>query len=210
MKLRYYLRGLGIGVFVTALLMGIALKDRQPLSDAEIRVRAMELGMVDGDSRTLAGNQAPRGSEQNGTDPAATPSPEPAATQSPEPTTVPTATPVPAETSTPGAGFDSSKPFPMVTLKPSVETPEPTDTPTIPSAEPTQEPPESVTIVVQRGQGSYGVAEDLMEAGLIEDAAAFDLYLEENGYSKRINPGTYEIPMDSTEEEIAKIITKSI
>lgn len=189
-------------MFVTALLMGIALKDRQPLSDAEIRVRAMELGMVDGDSRTLAGNQAPRGSEQNGTDPAAT--------QSPEPTTVPTATPVPAETSTPGAGFDSSKPFPMVTLKPSVETPEPTDTPTIPSAEPTQEPPESVTIVVQRGQGSYGVAEDLMEAGLIEDAAAFDLYLEENGYSKRINPGTYEIPMDSTEEEIAKIITKSI
>lgn len=202
MKLRYYLRGLGIGVFVTALLMGIALKDRQPLSDAEIRVRAMELGMVDGDSRTLAGNQEPRGSEENGTDSAAT--------QSPEPTTVPTATPVPAETSTSGAGSDSTKPFPMVTLKPSVETPEPTDMPTIPSAEPTQEPPESVTIVVQRGQGSYGVAEDLMEAGLIEDAAAFDRYLEENGYSKRINPGTYEIPMDSTEEEIAKIITKSI
>lgn len=63
MKLRYYLRGLGIGMIVTALVMGVALKDDQPLSDAEIRVRAMELGMVDGDSRTLSDIQASQGTE---------------------------------------------------------------------------------------------------------------------------------------------------
>ncbi len=48
MKLKMYLRGLGIGVFVTALLMGLATKNmaQQPLSDEEIVARAQELGMV--------------------------------------------------------------------------------------------------------------------------------------------------------------------
>lgn len=51
MKLKYYLRGIGIGVVVTAIIMGIALGGRkQELSDSEIRQRALELGMVDGDS----------------------------------------------------------------------------------------------------------------------------------------------------------------
>lgn len=193
-------------MIVTALLMGIALKGEQPLSDAEIRVRAMELGMVDGDSRTLAGNQASQNPGQESPEPTAMPSPEPTATSSPEPTTVP------VETPSFDAGTDGSKPLPMVTLKPQAETPEPTDAAfsTPPSAqEPSLGSPESVTFVVQRGQSSYGVAEALAEAGLIEDAAAFDQYLEGNGYSKRINAGTYEIPVDSTEEEIAKIITRS-
>ena len=104
MKLRYYLRGLGIGMFVTALLMGIALKDEKPLSDAEIRLRAMELGMVDGDSRTLAGNQPSQSSGQNTPESTTTPTPESTATPSPEPTIVPTITPIPLETPVPAAG----------------------------------------------------------------------------------------------------------
>ena len=51
MKLKVYLRGFGIGVIVTAIIMGIALGGRkQELSDSEIRQRALELGMVDGDA----------------------------------------------------------------------------------------------------------------------------------------------------------------
>lgn len=219
MKLRYYLRGLGIGMVVTALLMGIALKGEQPLSDAEIRLRAMELGMVDSDSRTLAGSQTSQGAGQEPSEPAAAPTreptPSPTATPSPEPTQepVPVETPMPVETPSSGSGTSASKPLPMVTLKPQIETPEPTDAASISTPESTQEPvpqsPESVTFVIQRGQSSYGVAKALAEAGLIEDASAFDQYLESNGYSKRINSGTYEIPVDSTAEEIAKIITRS-
>ncbi len=210
MKLRYYLRGLGIGMIVTALLMGIALK-KQPLSDAEIRVRAMELGMVDGDSRTLAGNQASQDSGQASPDPTAVSSTEPTATPSPEPTTVPAVTPIPVETPSSGSEPDALKPLPMVTLKPQVETPEPADAASVPdpARESASEQSDSVTFVIQRGQSSYGVAKALAEAGLIEDASAFDQYLESNGYSKRINSGTYEIPADSTEEDIAKIITRS-
>ena len=46
MKLRYYLRGLGIGIIVIAIIMSFT---RQPekLSDAQIKMRALELGMVE-------------------------------------------------------------------------------------------------------------------------------------------------------------------
>ena len=46
MKLRYYLRGLGIGIIVTAIIMSFT---RQPekLSDAQIKMKALELGMVE-------------------------------------------------------------------------------------------------------------------------------------------------------------------
>ena len=54
MKLKFYLRGLGIGIAVTALVMGLALsKDtKESMTDEEIRERAEQLGMVEED-RTL-------------------------------------------------------------------------------------------------------------------------------------------------------------
>lgn len=54
MKLRYQMRGLGIGIIVTALLMGVASDNKIPLSDAEIKMRALELGMVESDSLKLS------------------------------------------------------------------------------------------------------------------------------------------------------------
>ena len=48
MKLKYYLRGLGIGILVTSIIMGIALSHgKQEMSDEEIMERASELGMVE-------------------------------------------------------------------------------------------------------------------------------------------------------------------
>ena len=52
MKLKYYLRGLGIGMIVTALILGISFSHRQgqetqTLTDDQIRERAEQLGMVD-------------------------------------------------------------------------------------------------------------------------------------------------------------------
>ena len=52
MKLRYQMRGLGIGIIVTALLMGVVKGEKLPLSDAEIKAKALELGMVESDSRS--------------------------------------------------------------------------------------------------------------------------------------------------------------
>lgn len=48
MKLKYYLRGLGVGIICTAVIMGIATsgKSKERLTDAEIIERARLLGMV--------------------------------------------------------------------------------------------------------------------------------------------------------------------
>ena len=49
MRLKYYLRGLGIGIVVTAMIMGVSANGKtESLTDAQIIARAKELGMVDG------------------------------------------------------------------------------------------------------------------------------------------------------------------
>lgn len=54
MKLKYYLRGLGVGVICTAIVMGIALSGnkKETLTDAEIIERARLLGMVMEEEKT--------------------------------------------------------------------------------------------------------------------------------------------------------------
>ncbi len=76
-------------------------------------------------------------------------------------------------------------------------------------AEPTEEPDDKVTVVIESGVSSAAVSRLLAQAGLIEDAGEFDSYLCGNGYSVRIHAGTYEISRGATEEEIMRIITKS-
>lgn len=55
MKLKYYLRGMGIGIILTAIVMGFALGGRKAtISDAEVIERAKALGMVDPNSGVLS------------------------------------------------------------------------------------------------------------------------------------------------------------
>ncbi len=55
MKLKYYLRGLGFGLIVAALILGIhhVRSSGNELSDSEIRERAAKLGMVESSSRLV-------------------------------------------------------------------------------------------------------------------------------------------------------------
>ncbi|MGN1314262.1 MAG: hypothetical protein ACI4VG_04510, partial [Lachnospiraceae bacterium] len=46
MSLKHYLRGLGIGIFVTAVFFGLT-KKAETMTDAEIKIRASQLGMVE-------------------------------------------------------------------------------------------------------------------------------------------------------------------
>ena len=48
MRLKYYLRGLGIGIVVTAVIMGVSAERQKPvMTDEQIIARAKELGMVE-------------------------------------------------------------------------------------------------------------------------------------------------------------------
>ena len=189
MKLKYYLRGLGIGMAVTALILGISFSGRQgqeaqTLTDEQIRERASELGMVDSSELTLA-------ALQNSAQPQITMEPE--VTEESETMTEPEATAEPETATEPKAPAE-----PEMTTKP-----EATKEPELITA-----PEQSqTTITIKKGSDSGSVSRVLYEAGLVENAKAFDNYLCNNGYSRSINPGIYEIAPGTSEEEIAKIIT---
>ncbi len=201
MKLKYYLRGLGIGMAVTALILGISFSGRQgqeaqTLTDEQIRERASELGMVDSSELTLA-------ALQNSAQPQTTMEPE--VTEESETMTEPEATAEPETATEPKAPAEPEMTTkPEATAEPEMTTkPEATKEPELITA-----PEQSqTTITIKKGSDSGSVSRVLYEAGLVENAKAFDNYLCNNGYSRSINPGIYEIAPGTSEEEIAKIIT---
>lgn len=219
MKLKYYLRGLGIGMAVTALILGISFSGRQgqeaqTLTDEQIRERASELGMVDSSELTLAALQN-SAQPQITREPEVTEKPkltadpetttEPEATAELETTTEPKATTEPETMTEPEATAEAeTMTEPETTAEPKMTTkPEATKEPELTTA-----PEQSqTTITIKKGSDSGSVSRMLYEAGLVENAKAFDNYLCNNGYSRSINPGIYEIAPGTSEEEIAKIIT---
>lgn len=204
MKLKYYLRGLGIGMIVTALILGISFSNRQDqtsqiMTDDQIRERAAELGMVDSSELTLAALQNSAKQPTEGTPEETTQTQEQNNIEAEPETTVPAETQATAEPETTQESEATTEPEPEKTAGPETTAePEVTEAP---------QRTQTASITIQRGDDSGSASRRLYEAGLVENAKAFDNYLCNNGYSRSINPGTYEIAPGTSEEEIAKIIT---
>ena len=192
MKLRYYLRGLGTGILVAALILGRLIGESRPLTDAEIKAKALTLGMVDANSLSLSdvgGNEdVPQGSLSAGH---ATGSPGSDVSKAPGTT--------PDDPANPGI---TESPDPVTSPVPSSSPEAAPETKT-----PTPDTAESVTVEIFRGDSSYTVSKRLEEAGLVADAREFDAYLVDNGRSRSIRAGTYRIPVGASWEEIADIIS---
>ena len=226
MNLKYYLRGLGIGIIVTALIMGFGTSGRkETLSSEEIKERAKALGMTEERtvlSDTITGQQMNSEGEGDLEEPEAaatsTPTSQPVATPTPSATEEPVATPTPSATEEPIA-----TPSPDKTVEPTKEpTPSATIEPAaVPTAEPTAVPKgkpveaegavqssEKISIQVNSGDGSLTVCKKLEEAGLVASASEFDSYLYQNGYDKRLGTGTFEIPANADQEQIARILAR--
>lgn len=67
---------------------------------------------------------------------------------------------------------------------------------------------ETVEIRVISGDSSVSVSRRLYEAGLVDSAVEFDEYLCDNGYDKYICVGTYDIAKGADFETIAKILSR--
>lgn len=191
MKLNYYMRGLGIGIVVTALLMGIASSGKtEQMTDEEIRQRATEMGMVDGNI-VLADmpeihedeeEQKEEGNEKEGFLTSVSGNGAPDNEVKTEGGEEPEGAPEEGgEGSDETLGDDPREDG--VTVN------------------------EIIVISIDSGDGSRVVANKLLQAGMIEDAAAFDEYLCRNGYDKRLKTGRHDIPVNATDEEIAASIT---
>lgn len=98
MKLKYYLRGLGVGIVVTAVILTIANHLGNKMSDEDIIKRAAKLGMVMKEDESLF---PPTESETTTPEPTS-PSPTEQDTTAVKPAEPETTTPVPAEPQTSG------------------------------------------------------------------------------------------------------------
>lgn len=160
MKLKYYLRGVGIGVIVATLIMTVSsVIHNNNLSEEMIIKEAQKLGMVmpesSEDKDSLWGHEEE------------------------------------SEVST--ENFENTQ---NVDETQSFE-----GTETIVD--------ENVAVItIDDSDAARHVSEKLLAVGLITDAEDFRMYLANKGYASKISSGTFQIPKDSTYEQICDIIIR--
>lgn len=211
MEKKYYFRGLGLGIIVTAVIMGIALSggsSQRSMTDDEVIARAKKLGMIE-DSRLLTPSDSDK--EESDTNEAdAQENGESETVQTPAKMDVAVAEPESEDASEQESGEEDTTPAtdesPAAETKPDTNemNKQDEDTPSVTSAESSAE---MASITIVSGDGSYKVAQKLMEAGIVNSASSFDDFLCENGYDKRLYTGTFRIPVDASDEQIARIVT---
>lgn len=198
MKIRYYLRGLGLGILVTAIFFMVSGKNTQTMSDEMIKARAKELGMSESVVLSELSTE------------------EQTVEEIPEETTVTEeSVPVeetvtePEETVTEEVTTEETVAEEEAVMEEATSEEMVSEEEAEPSTEQNEEVAsnsEPVTIIVNRGEGSDTVSRHLQEAGLVADAHEYDRYLMANGYDKRIGAGEHVIPAGATWEDIAKIL----
>ncbi len=234
-KTKYYMRGIGVGILVCALILIISrLNTHAEISDEEIISRARALGMIESGEQSLTEATGVSDTEiqpsesvqdlsstEGSTEPVLTQTPEdiqrdddPLPEASAEP-------PYPVMTAAPSPEV-SEPPYPVMTAAPSQEASEPSPSPSAitspspspvpsPSSEPDNDPLLTdlvyVTLTIYSGNSSDTVARRAEELGLVTNSREFDAYLVTNGYANRIRVGSFEIPLGASYEYIAKAIT---
>ncbi len=181
MKLRYYMRGIGICMIVTTLLLGAANDGKETLTDEEIKIRAAQLGMVEEKAIVLSDLREEKENEE--------------AAQTKQETGEETVEEAVSDSRTNAESLEPDESITESTME------------TVGEAAIENAEADTVTLVIQSGASSSSVSHDLARAGLISDADEYDRYLCTNGYDKVVRMGTYQIPMGSSREEITEIIT---
>lgn len=222
MKLKYYLRGLGVGIILTTLIISISGSQRK-LSDNEIITRAMELGMIM--------KEDPKGNLDQVM--------EASGTITPALSKEPDQTPEPDEENQPEESMDTNQDQPEENPEETGETDEtgetgeeaanegeagqqpegePAQAPSAPAAaadteELAAEPNDTqtnvtITFTIEKGMSSGKVAAMLESIGLIQNAEEFNDYIIRKGKAGAIMIGRYTLPGDASYEDILKTITE--
>ncbi|MBQ3560034.1 MAG: hypothetical protein IJA07_11015 [Agathobacter sp.] len=181
MRLKYYLRGVGIGIIFATLVMTFSgFVHKYNISDEYIMREARKLGMVMKDElkdKNELWSEDTQGDESE--DISSEPESEPQTSVEPE---TPVEPEIPVE--------------PEVPVEPEAPA----------ESESESEAVEYVTVVIVSGDYARQVAEKVRDAGLIEDAEDFRKYIGKMGYGQSMHPGTYYIPVGSDYEEICQIL----
>lgn len=195
MKLKYFLRGVGVGIIFGALIMLVAYltTGASKMSDEEIIKRAENLGMVKSEDLVVTGTKEDEDIDLD------------TSTQEFLGDTSNTT----EEKTTENLIQDSDVSLEGV-VDENINTA--TESTTTEAAEVTTEATGTnyvtAKISVTSGMTSTEVALLLQEAGIIDDYLDFDQYLNENGYSTQIRINDYEFNNNMTYEELAEALIK--
>lgn len=198
MKLKYYVRGLGIGIVFATLLCVISFKvsGKADMSDTEVIKRAEALGMIM-KTDILKEETSEEETSEKETTTETKDNKEETESES-EADTKETVNESKAET--------IAETLPAQT-EPVTEAIIQTEAVTEAVTEPVKTVIENISVDVISGMDSGSVSKLLYAAGVVNDAAEFDRYLVNNNYANNIRTGNYVIPKGSSYDEIAKILT---
>lgn len=191
MKLKYYLRGLGIGIICTAIIMGIALSGnkKETMTDTEIIERARLMGMVmpeDVENDSLEEEKEP--SDDKDSEPETGNKSAKSKTDNQEKNDKKEDSQVKTDKAEDSKKGDNKTQKEETAQKPSAQ--------------------EIVEIEIKAGDYSATVSQTLKRAGLITDADAFNRYLTQKGVDQNLRIGVYQIPKGATQDEIIEILQK--
>ncbi len=193
MKLKYYLRGLGIGIIVTTIILVSCFSMQKPkMTDAQIMEKAAQLGMImpEQNSAVIAETETTEPEEKEKKN-----EQQIAAGELQQET----------ETQTEVSKEQDTESQTEVQKEQETEAAEnSTASENAENAEQTQQEP--FTLVVNRGDVCRTMCENLAANGVIDDSEGLRKYLSEVGYASFISAGTYQIPYHASYEEITNIL----
>ena len=221
MRLKYFLRGLGIGIVVTTIILAISHNAGRRMSDSEVIGRAKELGMAyttaaqenstesaaettetetDTTEPVTTGQESTTDTEAGST----------AETESSEASTTAQETTGVRETTT---QQETTTQETTTTRAAQESTTETTHEASTTEAETTQAENESTeteastvityTLTIASGMSSNTVCDILKKNGIIADSGDFDRFLVSSGYADRIRVGSFEVNSDMSYDELA-------
>lgn len=220
MRLKYFLRGVGIGILVTTIILTATHASERRMSDSEVIDRAIELGMSF--SASHSGQQS--GTEETSPDESSTgqgisgddvtddlqhdgETETEMGSQSPSETV--------SESTSDGEASPGkeSEAVTGMTTQAITETTETTTELTTEnenagSAAGVMNNEVTCTINITKGMSSRTVCDMLKQNGIIEDAADFDRYLIKTGYDDKIRVGEVEVNSGMTYEELTALLYK--
>ena len=220
MRLKYFLRGVGIGILVTTIILTATHASERRMSDSEVIDRAIELGMSF--SASHSGQQS--GTEEASTDESSTGQETSGDDvmddlQHDGETETEMGSQSPSETvseSTSDGEASPGKESEAVTGMTTQAITETTETTTelttennnAGSAAGVMNNEVTCTINITKGMSSRTVCDMLKQNGIIEDAADFDRYLINTGFDDKLRVGEVEVNSGMTYEELTASLYK--
>lgn len=187
MKLKYYLRGLGIGIIVTTVILMISFSlNKNELSDEQIIARAEALGMEFPEDKLFPEEETESEMTEEQTE-----------TDGNETETDTTEISVVTEEAV-GEQESESQMTDEASGDVSAETPD---------GEAVTGEMEPYLLTIKPGAVCRNVCEELYANGLVDDAEAFRKYLGSVGYASSMTVGNYYIPYGLGYEEIYNILS---